>query len=571
MRSLIQAITVGLLAPLALLPAADPPPTSTAGGGAGVGQAIKRRSNPIISHMFTADPSAHVWADGRLYLYPSHDVAPPRGCDLMDGYHVFSTDDLITWVDHGEILNSKDVPWGRKEGGFMWAPDCAYRNGVYYYYFPHPSETAWNHSWKIGVATSTKPASGFVVKGYIPNAGPYIDPAVFTDDDGQVYFYQGGGGTALGGRLKDNMMEIDGDLQKMQGLNDFHEGAWVFKRHGIYYFMYPDNNSSGTPPNNRMQYAMSRSPLGPWESKGVFVDATDESTMHGSMVEFKGQWYLFYHNGALSGGIGALRSVCMDPVYFNADGTMQKVKQTLGVEWPTFHADINFNRMAGALAPGEYRTRDLKACGIADKSIASIEIPDGYEVELFAQDDFQGRSWRFDSSQLDLGLSRCDHVMSSVKIRPLKASGNLVRNHSFENGSPGFVRHWGVSSPLMSRSSELAMDGAYALKCTGKGGATVPQRIAIKPHTNYQVGVWIRVEPGLKGAAIFDTEDRFDDTCQFMITAGDPAGQWIHKTGSFNSGTYSDVCLRCFTSGDFAGTCYWDGVTLTAEAPQSSK
>ena len=83
--------------------------------------------NPFIRHMYTADPSAHVWKDGRLYVYASHDIAPPRGCDLMDRYHVFSTDDMINWTDHGEILSSEQVPWGRKEGGFMWAPDCAYQ------------------------------------------------------------------------------------------------------------------------------------------------------------------------------------------------------------------------------------------------------------------------------------------------------------------------------------------------------------------------------------------------------------------------------------------------------------
>ena len=120
---------------------------------------IGHAQNPFVTDIYTADPSAHVWADGRLYVYPSHDVAPPRGCDLMDKYHVYSTDDMVHWKDHGVILQASDVSWGRKEGGFMWAPDCAYKNGVYYFYFPHPSGTEWNKTWKIGVATSTKPAS----------------------------------------------------------------------------------------------------------------------------------------------------------------------------------------------------------------------------------------------------------------------------------------------------------------------------------------------------------------------------------------------------------------------------
>ncbi len=97
------------------------------------------QQNPFITHMYTADPSAHVWKDGRLYVYASHDIDPPRGCDLMDQYHVFSTNDMVHWKDHGEILRASQVPWGRKEGGFMWAPDCAYKNGTYYFYFPHPT------------------------------------------------------------------------------------------------------------------------------------------------------------------------------------------------------------------------------------------------------------------------------------------------------------------------------------------------------------------------------------------------------------------------------------------------
>src|SRR5882724_3187554 len=124
-------------------------------------------ANPFITSLYTADPSAHVWSDGRLYVYPSRDIDPPRGCDLMDRYHVFSTADMVNWRDEGEILRANQVPWGRKEGGFMWAPDCAYRNGTYYYYFPHPTGTHWNDTWKIGVATSTNPASDFRVTGYL--------------------------------------------------------------------------------------------------------------------------------------------------------------------------------------------------------------------------------------------------------------------------------------------------------------------------------------------------------------------------------------------------------------------
>ncbi len=282
--------------------------------------------NPVFRNIYTADPSAHVWSDGRLYVYPSHDIDPPRGCDLMDKYHVYSTDDMVHWTDHGVILSAADVSWGRPEGGFMWAPDCAFKNGVYYYYFPHPSGAGnlWNSTWKIGVATSTSPTSGFVSQGYIQGLESFIDPCVFIDDDGQAYLYYGGGGTCKGGKLKDNMMEIDGQMQSMVGLQDFHEATWVHKRNGIYYLSYADNFNQG---GNQLRYAMSNNPLGPWTYQSVYILSTGSSTDHGSIVEYKGEWYAFYHNSALSGN-DWLRSVCIDKLYYNGDGTIQMVKQS---------------------------------------------------------------------------------------------------------------------------------------------------------------------------------------------------------------------------------------------------
>lgn len=283
-------------------------------------------SNPFITHVFTADPSARVWKDGRLYVYASHDINPPKGCDRMDKYHVFSTDDMVHWKDHGEILNSSQVEWGRKEGGFMWAPDCAYRDGKYYFYFPHPSGTEWNKTWKIGVAVSDKPASDFKVIGYIEGAPALIDPCVFVDDDGQAYFYNGGGGKCMGGKLKKNMTELDGEMKPMEGLVDFHEATWVHKYKGKYYLSYSDNHQINGRLYNRLCYAMSDSPLGPWEYKGIYLQPTDCDTSHGSIVKYKGQWYAFYHNCALSQR-GNLRSICVDKLYYNPDGTIQEVKQ----------------------------------------------------------------------------------------------------------------------------------------------------------------------------------------------------------------------------------------------------
>ncbi|MDF2537606.1 MAG: hypothetical protein K0S76_627 [Herbinix sp.] len=280
--------------------------------------------NPIITSIFTADPSAHVWEDGKIYIYASHDMDPARGCDLMDRYHVFSSTDMVNWVDEGEILRADDVAWGRPEGGFMWAPDCAYRDGTYYFYYPHPSGE-WQTTWKVGVATSNKPASDFTDQGYIEGLGgnAMIDPCVFIDDDDRVYMYYGGGSMCMGGEMNTDMVSLKTEMKDMEGLEDFHEATWVFKRNGIYYLTYADNNSGA----NNMRYAISDNPLGPWNYQGIFLKPTGCDTSHGSVAEYKGQWYLFYHNQNISGQ-GVLRSVCVDKIYFNEDGTIQMVEQT---------------------------------------------------------------------------------------------------------------------------------------------------------------------------------------------------------------------------------------------------
>jgi hypothetical protein len=150
-----------------------------------------------------------------------------------------------------------------------------------------------------------------------------IDPAVFVDEDSRVYLYNGGGGRCEGGELNDDMMSIKGVMREMEGLEDFHEGTWVFKRNGVYYLTYADNLEG----SNRMRYATSDQPLGPWTYRGIFLEPCGCSTTHGSVVEFKGQWYLFYHNQEISGK-GNLRSVCIDELHFDEDDTIRTVIQT---------------------------------------------------------------------------------------------------------------------------------------------------------------------------------------------------------------------------------------------------
>ena len=140
-----------------------------------------------------------------------------------------------------------------------------------------------------------------------------IDPCVFIDDDGQAYLYHGGCGRIIGTKMKDNMMELAEKPRSMEGLKDFHEGAWVHKRNGIYYLMYSDNVPH--PEGNRLVYATSSQPLGPWTYRGVILEGTGSGTSHGSIVEYKGEWFLFYHNSDLSGGkLGITFHLCRQTV-----------------------------------------------------------------------------------------------------------------------------------------------------------------------------------------------------------------------------------------------------------------
>ena len=518
--------------------------------------AQNRRSNPIVSHMFTADASAHVWDDGRLYVYPSTDVAPAKGYATMDGYHIFSTDDMITWKDHGEILHSRDVPWGIQNGGYMWAPDCAFKDGTYYYYFPHKNK---DRVWEIGVATSKKPASDFKLQGFVKGGNTFCDPCVFIDDDGQAYLYAVVDAKTYAAKLKDNMMEIDGEMVLQSCMDHHREGPFVIKRKGIYYIIYPDDY----PKFNKMRYSVSNSPLGPWECKGVFVDHTDVITMHGSLVEYKGQWYLFYHNGNLSGGVGPQRSICFDPVYFNEDGTIQMVKQTLGVELPTFHDAINFNEMFGTLPVGEYNQAEMQKQGIKSKAISSIQIPEGYVVECFEQNNFKGKSWKFEEDRIDLSPIGCDDVISSLKISKVK-SDNLVKNPSFELATQNQIKFWADKSSIpYTWYRDNTAKGYYSLQYKGNESPKEKiQKLEITPNTKYQLSVLLKVEKGTIGKVIFDTNGAFDESCKFELDANTKSDEWVEFSGVFNSGDISSIQLSCSTSPEFEGTCYWDNVVL---------
>ena len=316
-------------------------------------------NQPLVTHIFTADPSAHVF-EGKLYIYPSHDL-DHDGPDndngdqyKMEDYHVLSMDDIdAPCIDHGEALHMKDVPWVSKQ---MWAPDVALKNGTYYLYFPARDKDG---IFRIGVATSKNPAGPFTPEpDYIPGSFS-IDPAVFVDDDGKAYIYYGGlwGGQlekwqtgrfdvntpgptgtepALGpyvAELSDDMLTFKASPQMIRIVDEngnpitagdedrrYFEGPWLHKYNGYYYLSY----STGS--THYLVYAISKNPMGPFTYQGRILEPVIGWTTHHSIVQFKDKWYLFYHDSSLSGGVNHKRCVKFRELKYNEDGTIQTMK-----------------------------------------------------------------------------------------------------------------------------------------------------------------------------------------------------------------------------------------------------
>jgi len=310
-------------------------------------------SQPLVNHIYTADPSAHVF-DGKIYIYPSHDVDAGIPFDdlgshfAMEDYHVISMDSPeAKAIDHGVALHVKDVPWAKRQ---MWAPDAAYKNEKYYLYFPAKKA---DDIFQIGVAVGSSPTGPFVAEPAAIEASYSIDPAVYIDDDGTAYMYFGGlwGGqlqsyrnnqynqnyqepaaneNALGPRvakLTGDMLQFAEDVKEilivdekgnalLAGDNDrrFFEASWMHKYNEKYYFSYSTGDT------HFLCYAIGDNPYGPFTYGGRILNPVVGWTSHHSICEFKGKWYLFYHDSSLSKGVTHLRSVKVTELTYDEQG-----------------------------------------------------------------------------------------------------------------------------------------------------------------------------------------------------------------------------------------------------------
>jgi len=304
--------------------------------------------NPLVMDQFTADPTARVFED-IIYVYPSHDIpaSPGRGRAnwfVMEDYHVFSSENLTDWTDHGVILTQTDVPWLQRESFDMWAPDCVTQNGKYYFYFPAGG--------RIGVAIADRPYGPFKPEEQPINGVRGIDPCVLIDKDGTAYLYYSLNAIFVA-KLKDNMVELDSEVLRIPDLptEGLVEGPFVFERDGVYYLTYPHEVDGA----ERLEYATGSSPMGPFEQKGIIMDKSPSGcwTNHHSIVEYKGQWYLFYHDQDLSPDFDKNRAMKADYLFFNEDGTIRKVVPThRGVGISSASKEIQIDRYSAVSPEG---------------------------------------------------------------------------------------------------------------------------------------------------------------------------------------------------------------------------
>ncbi|RDS84501.1 alpha-N-arabinofuranosidase [Dyella monticola] len=317
--------------------------------------AAKAISQPLVTHIYTADPSAHVF-DGAIYIYPSHDIegGVPFNDNgdhfCMEDYHVFRmTSPDSEAVDCGVALHVKDVPWAERQ---MWAPDAACKNGRYYLYFPAKRADG---IFQIGVAIGDRPQGPFTAEPEAIGGSYSIDPAVLGDDDGAFYMYFGGlwGGQlqsyrdnvyaqsneeprddapALGPRvakLSDDMLQFVEPPREITILDEhgqpllagdhdrrYFEGPWMHKYQGTYYLSYSTGNT------HLLCYATGDNPYGPFTYRGQILTPVVGWTTHHSICTVAGKWYLFYHDSLLSGGVTHLRSIKMTELHYDEHGNI---------------------------------------------------------------------------------------------------------------------------------------------------------------------------------------------------------------------------------------------------------
>ncbi len=296
-------------------------------------------ANPILPLWeYIPDGEPRVFGD-RVYIYGSHDRV---GCDMFCDYKLkiwsASVNDLNNWRCHGESFHTlpnddhpSDVDWTERE---LYAPDVVEKDGKYYLY----AYILWS---KGCVGVSDHPEGPFKLLSRYKydeadggDEGVFNDPGVLVDDDGRVYIYYGFEKSHMNEINGENMYEIvkgsyiEDVIPRGTNEDDFFEASSPRKVNGKYYLIYSPKRG------NRLAYAISDKPTGPFERKGYIVDNGVDypaGNDHGSICCINGQWYVFYHR--MTNGTLTSRRACVEKIEILPDGTIPQVEMTsLGFE-----------------------------------------------------------------------------------------------------------------------------------------------------------------------------------------------------------------------------------------------
>jgi hypothetical protein len=425
--------------------------------------------NPIVQTLYTADPAPMVHKD-TLYVFTTHDEdVTVRNFFTMNDWRCYSTTDMVNWTDHGSPLAYTSFTWAR---GDAWAGQTIERDGKFYFYVPVNRK---NGGTSIGVAVSDTPDGPYkdaLGKPLIAGGGGNIDPSPFIDDDGQAYLYWGNPALKYV-RLNKDMISYDqtvgivtvpltvesfGKREKdPKRATLYEEGPWLHKRNGLYYMVYA---ASGIPEN--ICYSTGPSATGPWTFKGIIMPTEGKSfTNHPGLVDYKGHSYFFYHNGALPGGGGFKRSVCVEEFKYNADGTFPTIKMTRQGPAAVGHLDPYQQTQAatmcweegvktsprGADKPGVFVAVNKSGAYI---KLASVDFGDKGATKFLASvaaiAEFNAIELRIDSLTSD--------VIGTLKVKPTGAPDKWETQSCAVNGVKGihdlYLKFTGTGAPLMT-------------------------------------------------------------------------------------------------------------------------
>jgi arabinoxylan arabinofuranohydrolase len=571
---------------------------------------IAHADNPIITTDYYADPSCRVF-NGTMYIYGSHDINNTTWFKMRD-YHVWSSTNGVKWTDSGVVLDKSNVPWLDQNQDSMWAPDCVYKNGTYYLFFPANDK---NNTNRIGVATSSSPTGPFTAQSsYLANVIG-IDPCIYIDDTtGDAYMYWGTNASPyyiMVAKLNPDLLSLatTPTAVSIQGISSYSliEGPWVHKYNGKLYLSVPVSYSG----NEVMDYAIGTSPTGPFTYKGRIFDANNIYTIHGSIVNYNNHWYAFYHDATLTGS-GYGRSWRAEEFQYNADGTIPKLTKTIrGIGTANAYDQIQVDRYnsassgiqyesvgggeptgwnVGYISNGswiQYNNVDFTSTS-PDTVYARVASPSGGGSIEVRVDSTTGtllgtisipttggyQTWTTVSANLTniitgvhnlflvfrTGSFNVNWVQFASSSTP--PSGNLIINPDFETGN---TNGWAVNGAgSIAVSGAQKHSGSYSLYHTGRtatwNGPLQNLTSIVQNGKTYTCSGWVRLDNATSGTVIMTVKkvDGSGTTYTNVTTGTGSNSSWVQLSGSYAlnvSGTLTELSI--YFEGPASGINYY--------------